>query len=306
MLSQTVFIESATDHIWHALTDSAELSNWLPREAQATTGLGGTVAFRWSDGAEGSAVITAWETERRLQWTENDGSVVDFHLEPRAGCAVVRVVQSAPGPETITDLEHEAMKTEWSYFLHHLKWYLERHRGSTRQLLTWRERTPFPAQTAFARLIGPAGLSTNSILTHVESGDIYGTTTAHGEEISGFIVALNRQTFQLGMTITETANAILFVEVEQESEGATASFWLSTYGLGRVRLAQSRTAFDRVFRAALQLPERPAGPMPQATFTGPESPASSPVESHPHSTGASQLPFHQPLPTSSHLFESEA
>ena len=57
--------------------------------------------------------------------------------------------------------------------------------------------------------------------------------------LTGFVAMRSRESFQIGLTVTEFGKAIMFVEVEPESRGSTASLWLSTYGLDDAR-AQAR------------------------------------------------------------------
>ena len=253
-ISKTVFIEAPPAMVWSALTDGAELSRWFPAEARVTPGVGGTIWLSWGGEQQGLAPITAWDPPNWLQWTEDrspDRHTVDFHLEWRTGCTVIRVVHAGFGPEALWDVEYGLANGGWAYFLQHLKWYVERHRGIPRQLISWRTPSRLPRREAFARLLGRSGLSIGDGFARVEVGDVYKTTTAAGDELSGIVVSLDRRTCQIGLTVAEFRDAMLFIEVEPDPSGSLAGFWLSTYGLSQERVAQIRARYRRLYDSAL-------------------------------------------------------
>ena len=258
-LTKTVTVQAPDDVVWRALTEADELARWFPVEARVEPGLGGSIWLSWGSGTEGQAPITGWEPERHLQWSEERGPVklaVDFHLEAQGGTTVVRLVQSGFGDAPDWDDEFHMTDGGWSYFLAHLKWYLERHRGTPRDLIAFREALSMSRAEAFLRLLGPLGLSRDDVLAGRRMGTPYRTVTAQGEELSGVIVAASPDTWQLGLTIEPLNGAILFVEIEPAPTGARAGFWLSTYGLSGARLTEARDRFGRLYRQALAL----AGP----------------------------------------------
>jgi uncharacterized protein YndB with AHSA1/START domain len=274
-LSRLVFIDASIDDIWHALTDATELTRWLSLDARVEPGTGGSVWLSWGEDS-GRAPITVWQPGRRLQWREGHDAgefVVDLFLEPRLGCSAVRVVQSGFGTSPEWDEELALMRGEWGYFLKHLKWYLERHRGHARRVMTWRESVPLARPDVFRLLVGPAGLSIGDSLARLAPGDPYTTITADGQTLTGFIAMRSRESFQIGLTVTEFDKAIMFIEVEPEPHGSTASLWLSTYGLDDDRAAALHARVDRLYREALGLVEPEAaaepapadGPAPRAT-----------------------------------------
>ena len=247
-------IAADTQTVWQALTNADELARWFPVEARITPGLGGSIWLSWGGGTEGTAPITHWEAGRRLQWTEDRGPhklAVDFYLEARGGTTVVRVVQSGFGDSADWDDEVHMTEGGWSYFVAHLKWYLERHRGTPRDLIAFREALPMSRPEAFLRLLGPNGLSAGDALARAPVGSRYDTTTAHGDRIAGTVVAASPETCQLGLTIDTIQGSILFIEIEPSTSGARAGFWLSTYGLGPAQLADTRGRFDRLYRDAI-------------------------------------------------------
>ena len=226
-------IAATPDEVWEALSDARELTRWFPVEARVEPGLGGSIWLSWGEGAGGEAPITAWEPGRRLEWTETRGPVklaVDFHLTPRDGGTVVRLVQSGFGDGPEWDDEFHMTTGGWTYFMAHLKWYLEHHRGVERDLIGLREKVNLTRDDVFRRLVAIAdNLDATQIFTSPASG-------------------------QAGFTIASLNNAILFIEIEPGKDSCRGGFWLSTYGLGR-QLAEVRNRFTTTYRLALDLPE---------------------------------------------------
>ncbi len=228
-----VFVDAPPDVVWRALTDAEELVRWFPLEARVTPGVGGSIWISWGEGAAGEAPITAWEPNRRLQWTESRGAhriAIDFHLDGRDGGTVVRLVQSGFGDGPEWDGEYHMVDGGWTYFMTHLKWYLEHHRGTPRQVTGLREASSLPAAEAFARL--------QRLLTWADA-----QCFVH-----------RPATNQAGYTIPSLNDAILFIEIEPGVPTVRAGFWLSTYGLSEAQLAGIREHLTPAYRDAITRP----------------------------------------------------
>jgi uncharacterized protein YndB with AHSA1/START domain len=226
-----VTIDAPADAVWKAITDAEELTRWFPVDARVRPGPGGSIWLSWGGGTEGEAPITAWEPNRRFGWTETRGPAklaVEFHLEAAGGRTVVRLVQSGFGEGPDWDDEFHMTNGGWSYFVEHLRWYLERHRGVPRDLIAFRELVEMTRPEAFARLLGPAGLSIDGSLGAAKPFESYRTTTPAGDRLSGTVVAASPDTCQMGFTIDELGGAIAFIEIEPAPARSRAAFWLST------------------------------------------------------------------------------
>jgi hypothetical protein len=79
----------------------------------------------------------------------------------------------------------------------------------------------------------------------------------------------------------------MFVEVEPESRGSTASLWLSTYGLDDARAAALHARVDRLYREALGLVDAEA-PVDEL------APAERPAPHDAELTGADQVKSWKP------------
>lgn len=253
-----IVIDAPPDAVWRALTDSEELTRWFPVDARVEPGIGGSIWLSWGPGVEGQAAITAWEPNRHFQWTEERGPVrlaIDFHLETKGDRTVVRLVQSGFGDGGDWDDEFHMVDAGWAYFMAHLRWYLERHRGIARDLISFRESVPHSRAEAFARLTGPHGFSALGVLAVAETGGAFQDRTAAGDRLSGTVVARNSATGQMGFTIAEANDAIVFLEMEPAAAGCRAGFWLSTYGLDASRRDALLASYGKVYRQALGLDE---------------------------------------------------
>jgi uncharacterized protein YndB with AHSA1/START domain len=256
-VTKEVLVDAPPDVVWRALTDAEQLTRWFPVDARVEPGLGGSIWLSWGGGVEGQAPITAWEPNRHIQWTETRGPVklaIDFHIEARGGKTLVRIVQSGFGAGPDWDDEFHMVEGGWSYFISHLRWYLERHPGIRRDLISFRERVPLSRLDAFERLVGPRGLFVQGSLRAANADEAFGDRTAAGHPITGTVVSKSPGTGQMGLTITESNDAILFLEMEPDPDGARAGFWLSTYGLSPSELVATGQLYEKLYRQALGLP----------------------------------------------------
>ena len=254
-----VFVQAPPDVVWRTLTDAEELTRWFPVDARVKPGKGGSIWISFGGGVEGEAPITAWEPNRRFEWTETRGAVklaVDFQLEAKSGGTVVRLVNSGFGAGPDWDDEFHMTEGGWAYFTQHLRWYLERHRGKPRHLIALREPVTFSRAEAFLKLTGSSGLSQDDRIAETPLGAEYETATALGDRLSGTVIATSPDTWQLGFTIRELGDAVLFLEMEPAPTGARAGFWLSTYGLPPEAVARTREKYDALYRSALGLDGR--------------------------------------------------
>ena len=143
---------------------------------------------------------------------------------------IVRVVQSGFGDGPEWDDEFHMVTGGWAYFIAHLQWYLERHRGVPRDLISFREKVAFTRDDVFRRLVGVAN---NLDATAIVNSPISG---------------------QAAFTISSLNDAIVFVEIESGKDFCRGGFWLSTYGLGE-RLAAIQKRVTTSYQLALGLPE---------------------------------------------------
>lgn len=249
-----VFIDAPVDAVWRALSQAEELTRWFPVDARVEPGVGGTFWISWGEGAEGGAPITLWEPQRALGWTETYGAIklaVEFHIEAQGSGTIVRLVNS--GFDASSDWDEQFHMTEggWTWFLAHLRHYLEKHRGVARDLVSFRQMFARDKADAYARLTGPAGLAAEGSLAGLQAGDAFRVTTAAGDVLEGTVIVA-RPPMQLGLRLTNLSESLLFLEMESAQDGVRPGFWLSTYGMSASALSELRTRFGAVYQGAME------------------------------------------------------
>ena len=241
-------IDAPVDAVWRAITEARELEQWFPVEARVTPGPNGTIWLSWGDGAEGEGRIFHWEPNVRFGWGEEFGgqrTATDFFLEAKGAKTVVRVVTSGFSDDPQWDDDFHMLEGGWSYFMAHLKLYLERHRGLTRALVKQRADSTHSKGEAFARIVRALGFTAPP-----ENAGPFAVTTHQGDRFEGRIIALNPGV-QLGLEIDNLNHAMLFVEMEGKKERAKPALWLSTYGLDDTTAGALALRMRRLYEAAL-------------------------------------------------------
>jgi uncharacterized protein YndB with AHSA1/START domain len=248
-----IFVDAPPAVVWDALTLAEELERWFPLRARVEGGADGRIWLSWGEGAEAEAPISVWEPERRFGWAMEFGGhrlAVDFHLEAKDGGTVLRLVHSGFDASAEWDAEYHMTVGGWSYFLENLRVYLERHRGVGRDLLWVRRVAAVPGPEAYDRLVRVIGLDAQSGLVSLEGGAQYDAMAHDGIRLEGRVIVC-QPGMQLGVTVENLDDALLFLEMELHASGSRPAVWLSTYGLEQERVARLRSWLERVYTEAL-------------------------------------------------------
>ncbi len=254
-LEAGVEIAAPIEEVWRALTDAEELTRWFPLEARVEPGPGGKVWLSWQNEYQDESAITIWEPPRHLRttWGAPPGGepvelAVDYHLEARGGRTVLRLVHSGFPDDPSWDGWFDGTRLGWTYELLSLKHYLERHRGTRREVVYLRRRVRLPQEQAWARLVGPGGFGRSGRLGG-SAGERYTCATAGGESLAGAIL-LDQAPYQFGGTVEGWNDSLLRVSVDRcfgggDASGADdrwdATLWLATYGLPAAEVDGVRT-----------------------------------------------------------------
>lgn len=254
----TLEIDAPVEAVWKALSDSAELSRWFPLVGRVEPGVGGSIFLSWGKDCEGTAPITLWEPNRRLQWTEQvpmDGPgaaptpvTVDYFLQGKGGRTVLRLVHSGMGGGANWDGYVDSIKRGWNFELRGLRHYLHYHRGKERHVAWARHKTSLPAAEAARRIIGANGRILRGNLEGLREGERYNLEPVAGGPALEGVVQVNGLPRSFAATATNLSNAYFRFELEGAdiSSGADAPveapvdaglqawLWLSAYD-GRTR-----------------------------------------------------------------------
>ena len=241
-----VEIDARTEAVWKAISEGEEIRRWFAPEARVTPGVGGSIWLSWGGGVEGEGTIDIWEPGRRLRWLESWGSdgeteaseepspgviqtAVDFHIETRGGSTVVRLVHSGFSASADWDEYYDATLAGWTYFLWNLAFYLERHFGTPRTMVSERRPTTRAFEDVWSELLGPSGLAVEGLET-LTAGDRLALTV--GDRSFGGDVKYVRYPRNLAATLQELNDALLFVEMEPSGgEAWSCGVWISAYGV---------------------------------------------------------------------------
>jgi len=241
-----VTIDAPVEAVWKALSDAAELVRWFAPEAKVKPGVGGTIWISWGEGMAGEGRIRVWEPNRRLVWSEGEAPagatpiLVDFEIEGRAGSTVVRLVHSGFGASADWDEQYNATKAGWTYFLFNLAFYLARHRGRSRQMVSSRRRTRRSFSEIWNALLGKEGLEATSTTPDQPFRITLGGASHTGE------VKIASEPRSFAGTLTSLNDGLIFIEMEPGAEAWHCGVWISLYDVAKERVQEVQTALDGV------------------------------------------------------------
>jgi uncharacterized protein YndB with AHSA1/START domain len=242
-------IDAPVEAVWEALSTSEGMARWFAPTARVEPGEGGSVFVSWGGGIEGTGRIDVWEPNARLAWSESYGSdhpvrfLVDFELEARhGGTTKLRMVHSGFGEGADWDEQYDATKAGWTYFLFNLAWYVVRHRGKNRRMISSRRKTTRPVTEVWRSLLSRLGIGASP----TQPGARY--TMRLGGEQNGRIEYV-REPHNFAGTITTLDDGLLFIEMEPGLPSWHCGVWISVYGLEEQRAARLQAALDEVMEA---------------------------------------------------------
>jgi uncharacterized protein YndB with AHSA1/START domain len=228
-VEKTIEIDAPVDAVWAAITDATELARWFPLQARTTPGPGGSIWLSWDGFHENDHRIDVWEPERHLRMAGFPLELAtDYYLQGRGGSTVLRVVTSGFGPEESWDEMVEGVRCGWDFELRSLRHYLEHHRGLDRVVAYARAHYDDSHENLWPRLTGQGGWFGGP--TEPKVGERYDVTTATGDDLAGTLLVWDPPR-QLVATVDNMNNALIRVELFGEGDAATATIWLSTYGV---------------------------------------------------------------------------
>lgn len=272
-----VEIDAPVEAVWKALTDAQELTNWFPPEARVKPGVGGSIWVRWDEFAQFDSPITVWEPNKRIKLVYCEAVTgkavppggfeipfqvaVDYYLQAKrgGGGTILRLVHSGFSGDAAWDTQYDGTVRGWDFQLWGLKHYLERHRGTKREVVQARAALDgLSIEEAWKRLMSPRGLLARGTLERLRRGDRYAVTTAAGDRLEGRIDILRPR--DLAATIENLNDGLLRVWVDAPSiisPQGIAWLWISTFELPPASLRTLREHVASIF-ADLFAPVRAA------------------------------------------------
>ncbi len=250
-------IAAPVDAVWKALTDAEELVRWFPLQAEVEPREGGRVWSSWRGLYEGAATITVWEPERKLVITYPETPCAEvgalpaeiattYELAGSGGRTQLRLVHSGFSAGAEWDDMYDGTQRGWNFELRGLKHYLERHRGTPREVAWSRAIYAIPVPEAWERLVSRALPEVD--LAATREGDEVTLETPHGDSWRA-TVAIATPPHDFAAFVGDVNDAYLRFRLDPsftERGKNEANFYLSTYGIDAARVAEieeSWTAF---------------------------------------------------------------
>ncbi|GAB4112479.1 MAG: hypothetical protein Kow001_14230 [Acidobacteriota bacterium] len=244
-------IQASPAAVWRALTEPQELTNWFPLHARVVPRAGGTITLSWGPPWEGTAPITIWEPQRRLQWREEvsvggkpSPILVDFRLEPRGHSTELQLTHSGIGADAAWDDYFESITSGWSFELFGLKHYLEVHPGVRRQTVWVRRRSQRQPKEFLPELLGPKARVLRGEVEGLKPGDRYSLTVTGSPETLTGTVAINALPKLFCGELENLNRGLLRVEWDRSGGAYELWVWLSLYNLPAATVNRLRDTLD--------------------------------------------------------------
>lgn len=252
----TTEIAASPEAVWKALTEGPQIANWFAPEVEAKgSGAGSEVTFGWTPEMRWTTKVDTWEEGKRLRWFdapsfmgEETAMASEWLLESSGGKTKLTLVQSGFGGEDgAWDDLFDGMEVGWTYFLHHLRVYVESLAGKQRHMISSRFAVGTPRAHAWQTMLSPAGglLRASSA---AKPGDTVQLAIAEPPLPAIVDIALPGRALALRLP---DQGALLFLEFEGKGEPFHIGAWLSVHDAKRAgALKDSATqAFARAAKA---------------------------------------------------------
>jgi uncharacterized protein YndB with AHSA1/START domain len=201
-----------------------------------------------TSGAEARASIAGDLADPSFMSADAVQIAIDYQLEARGGTTLLRLVHSGFGPGAEWDTELDATRRGWAFELGALRHYLERHRGSTRDVVYERVKIDVPREEAWERLMGPDGLRASG-LARLNPGARYSLTMATGDVFEGKVLSLEApKGFEATAENLNGALLRLTLDDLPLRKVRDVTVWITTYGLPRDQVAGLRARWKELLR----------------------------------------------------------
>ncbi len=109
MIRREIVLPSPREEVWAALTDPERLAEWFANDVELELTPGGAAIFRWGNGEERQATVTAVDPERRLAFSWDEDGEVEFTLADAGEGTRLTVVETTPAWSAALDLQASAL-----------------------------------------------------------------------------------------------------------------------------------------------------------------------------------------------------
>lgn len=247
-----VEIAAPVEAVWKALTEADELTRWFPLDAGVNPDGSVWMSFDNEMRFEGRVEIS--EPNRRLRSipTTPEGQdptpiATDIFLETRAGKTALRLVHSGFSTDSNWDDLVDATRRGWRFQLGGLQHYLERHRGTPRDVAHFQVQLgQVSLDEAWRRLLGTRGFG----LDQARVGQQFASVAATGDRLEGTVQTLESAS-DFSAVISNLNDSLLRIWLDRPlypGASDTAYVWLSTYGLPVTQVEAIRDRWGPMIR----------------------------------------------------------
>jgi len=245
-IETTLRIAAAPEDVFRALTDADELTNWFPMQAKSDPREGGTVWMSWGeDWAAGDATFRAFDPPEKLviysegafggNPTEQTWTITQDGAE-----TVLHLVHSGFSADASRDDEYDSVRTGWQFELNGLKHYLERHRGTRREVVVRHLPVSCDRAAACRALLGenpPA------------PGEVFGIDLPGYGTLEG-ITRVNNTPRDFAAVIPAVNDAYFRCITESCGGPMASTLWLSCYGVDEQTMQAIGAGFERLLNSS--------------------------------------------------------
>ena len=253
-LELQIDVDATIGASWSALTEAEGLANWFSPIAKVSNpGLNSEFTAAWNDEMTFTTRADAWEHNRRVRWVmegvmgPSTAVAIDFHLETAGRKTRIRLVLSGSGECEGWDEFFEVAKSGWAYFLYNLRFYLEKHPGRTRRVISERFQVSAPRATAWKRMASAVTGMAPVAAGGFQVGDRVRVAFDGGPTVEGVaeVVVVGRV---IAIRLPEL-ESLLFIDLEGNApESFYTGWYLSVYDKARAKEleAPARRTFRRI------------------------------------------------------------
>lgn len=252
----SVDIEATPEAVWKALTEGPGLASWFAPIAQVEgRGVGAKVTFAWSEQMKWTTNVDGWDEGRMVRWLDHgvtgEGTALaaEFTVESVGGKVRVTLVQSGFGAAEGWDDFFDGTEVGWTYFLRHLRIWLERHAGRMRHMIDSRFPVKIGRAAAWRALFVEPGTLLRVAATALTEG---GEVPLQLEELATpAVIELAIEGRALALRLPQLGDALLFLEFGMGAEEFHVGAWFSVFDadLAQRLRAPAARAFERAAAA---------------------------------------------------------
>ena len=199
--------------------------------------------------------IDEWVPNERLVFSnempDGDGRLVfkqEYTLSGEGGTTKLHLVHSGFGPDAHWDWLYDATTRGWNFELKGLRHYLERHRGTKREVIHAARFVDRIDEGTWKRLTSKDGICAQGTLDGLEPGDPFSITTSRGDELRGE-VWINGPPRDFAGLVSNANDAYLRLHLDSsctQPGRSEVNLWLSTYGLPQADRRRLGDGFEAV------------------------------------------------------------